>query len=197
MEGRSLCRHLSSHIFPIWCRKIVKPVYNFLSFFSLMRSCNLLWYVCSRGPLRPIFLTALLSLISLLQRTSTPSAALLLTPPRRGLPAWPALKGDPHRACVFVVKDAMGVRFVFAVIEPAICGHVSLIRHTRRPPPLTHRPCLDVSQDPACGCCWGRMGWVVLLIDNKRRGFPPCLIFPLFMLGLDREEEDQCSLNLS
>jgi hypothetical protein len=32
----------------------------------LTRLCNLLWYVCSRGPLRPIFLIALLRLLSLL-----------------------------------------------------------------------------------------------------------------------------------
>lgn len=43
-------------------------------FLPSTRLCNLLWYVCSRGPLRLIFLTALLLHLSLLPSTSKPSA---------------------------------------------------------------------------------------------------------------------------
>ena len=40
-----------------------------------MRLCNLLWYVCSRGPLRPIFLAALLFHFPSPLDPCTPSAA--------------------------------------------------------------------------------------------------------------------------
>jgi len=142
------------------------------------RLCNLLWYVCSRGPLRLIFLTALLLLpfpstfdlhIECCITASCRPRCLVV-----GLPAW---HPDEYGAVTLTVECVRCV--VKGRKELQVCGydrtgnmfgHVSLIRHSPSTTSTPNSPALvlDVSQDPTRGCCWGRKAWEVQLIDNKR-----------------------------
>jgi len=80
---------------------------------------------------------------------------------------------DPHcgmcTLCRQGRKELSGL--CFAVIEPAICLDMfSLIRHFLSTTSTSNSPALVwmYRKDPTRGCCWGRMGWEVQLIGNKR-----------------------------
>ena len=140
-------------VYPFSFRRVGASV-NFSIHFSYFilpstRLRNLLWYVCSRGPLRLIFLTALLLLpfpstfdlhIECCITASCRPRCLVV-----GLPAW---HPDEYAAVTLTVECVRCV--VKGRKELQVCGydrtgnmfgHVSLIRHSHRPPPhQTHRP---------------------------------------------------------
>lgn len=121
------CQVFQSYLFrKMWWKECLLSV--LIPLFMDEVCAYLLWYVCSRGPLRPNLPRSPPVFCFSSTAPVISCAASPLSPPCRGLPAWSPQLWTPLCKSA-VVKDATGTWFVFAAIEPAICGHVSLIRH--------------------------------------------------------------------
>jgi hypothetical protein len=76
--------------FPIWLRKMEPQCfvyYTHVPFLLTDKTRNLLWYVCSRGPLRPNLPHGPPTPFPFSAHPPTPSAASPVSPVGRGLPA--------------------------------------------------------------------------------------------------------------
>ena len=126
-----------------------------LSFLYWWGCAYLLEYVCSRGPLSPLFLTALLCCLFPFRCVPNLECCITLPPPCCGLPAWRA-QTDPHNRCGCTRSRPQQNSGLRCCNRPAICGYDSLIRHSSSSPvnPPALLACMPSTH---CGCRWGEL----------------------------------------
>jgi hypothetical protein len=166
----------------------------------LKRPCNLLWYVCSRGPLRPNLPPAHPSRFPFCPHTPHNRA---LHHPRTHAPRAPpwlarlapgavCMRSDPHRASCACSQGRKWNGHLRAATEPAILDMFSLIRHFRSDLRYPTGPGHAVSQDLVL---WlfvgGALGWLCLLIGNKRLLLSSSSFLTLVCACLDRVDGRQ------